>query len=261
MKTLKIHEFVTAGIDSPELPPFRSWPFHPLRSHLMFMDDHPGNARLACSYLEILRGSGIPMPYEDSLWNPPVFVPIRTTLTLLPDKGLVRHNWVPDGSGLNTVQNNLRLGDTVLWNGEPLEFSLDADVYEPRWPEQTGIQAKVVGPMNGDLTLTPRHFSFKRMLSQVDQSWLFETSLESSWGACVWDWQKIAVLWHALARLEPRDRPEDRPSTATPGTQPPPSPPNPPPLDLSEALQQPDDVGDDLLYYLDTTQPLAPPIE
>jgi hypothetical protein len=202
--SITLPEFLAAGISHPDLPPFRAIKWHPLRAHLMFMDDAEGRARLVYHYLHLLRISGVQPPHPDPAWETPPAPPLRSDHDLRPDAGgRLSHSWAPDGGGIRTAAMPLLVSESaVTLNGVSLPFTVADDVFHIDWPGELDLRLGIGTAGGHNLIFCPRSFNLSRMLSTLDSKWVEEAKLGEQWASCVWEWEKAAVLWNAVAVLE-----------------------------------------------------------
>lgn len=197
--------FLSRGINAAGLPPTSpvarsAW--HPLRQHLLFMDDPEGLSALIQFYFGLLQltpSLGRVFRSDGGFAHTP---PFRTSLLLLPDNGRLQLDWRPDGRGLRRCRQLVEIDNGVKFNGEPLVAAQDDDGWSVAWPPELGLTARIAGAGAHDLLLTPRSFDLTAMLAQAPHRWLEQSSLQEDWVSSVWEWQKLAVLWLALHRLE-----------------------------------------------------------
>lgn len=199
--------FLSQGINHPEMPPQNYAPkndWHPLRQHLLFMDDSEGLAAMVVYYHGLLAAvPSIPSEFEIVDWRPRHLPPLSSGATLSPQDGRLSLGWRPDGQGFRICRHALEITPDGVWlNGEALPSARDGDAWQVAWPLELSLHARVEGEGKHALVLRPRSYDLTRMLATVDVTWLEETDLLEAWALTVWEWQKAALLWIALKRLE-----------------------------------------------------------
>jgi hypothetical protein len=198
--------FLGQGINAPGLPPAVATPrssWHPLRQHLLFMDDVEGLTALIHFYYGLLQlVPQLRQVFDDPGWMAPSAPPFRTTLELLPDNGRIQLDWRPDGYGLRVCRHLVEIDTGVSFNGNALSASLDDAGWSVAWPPELGLSARIAGVGTHALTLTPHAFNLTPMLERTNHLWLEQSSIQADWVSAVWEWQKVALLWLALYRLE-----------------------------------------------------------
>jgi hypothetical protein len=172
---------------------------------MMFMDDAEGRARLAYHYLHLLRISGVRPPHPDPAWETPPAPPLRSDHDLQPGiEGRLGHSWIPDGSGIRTAAMSLLVSEAaVTLNGTSLPFTVADDVFHVDWPAELNLHLGIGAAGGHSLIFCPRSFDLSHMLSTLNTKWVEEAKLGEQWASCVWEWEKVAVLWSAVAILEP----------------------------------------------------------
>jgi len=195
-------EFLAKNLDHPLLPA-ATGETHFTRDRMMFMDDPEGKALLACYYHQVIKSvPDVARHLPDSSWDPVRLPVFETDLEILPDSTL-QCQWRPDGTARRSCGMILELGDQATLDGVPLLTLREDDLYRLGWPEDLKMTAAVRGP-EGSHTLTIRPVSFdpRKACEDFPYEVLAEAHLLPDWTTAVWEWQKVALAWLAIHRIE-----------------------------------------------------------
>jgi len=202
-------EFLSRGVIHQDLPPQLHIPaaqLHPLRRHLIFMDDAEGQASLILYHHGLLAAvPQVAFEFETVNWRPRHLPPLSSSAALSPQGGRLSLGWRPDGTGIRQCRHSLSIDAGVSLNGASLPSSRDGDAWQVQWPVELDLQARVEGEGEHSLILRPRSYDLTSMLGTVDIAWLADSNLLEEWALTIWEWQKTAILWIALKRLEGGD--------------------------------------------------------